>query len=96
MGADEEGTLERLKTLRRELLDPKISEHHRPIVKTTCDGMLVEFCERRRCGALRCSGAARNARAEYWCRSGQRRKGRGIWTGVRPLVINIYYNAHSS
>ena len=61
MGADEEGTLERLKTLRRELLDPKISEHHRPIVKTTCDGMLVEFCERRRCGALRCSGAARNA-----------------------------------
>jgi hypothetical protein len=28
MGADEEGTLERLKALRRELLDPKISEHH--------------------------------------------------------------------
>jgi adenylate cyclase len=27
MGADEEGTLERLKTLRRELLDPKIAEH---------------------------------------------------------------------
>ena len=28
MGADEEGTLERLKALRRELLDPKIVEHH--------------------------------------------------------------------
>jgi adenylate cyclase len=28
MGADEEGTLERLKALRRELLDPKIAEHH--------------------------------------------------------------------
>jgi adenylate cyclase len=28
MGVDEEGTLERLKTLRRELLDPKIAEHH--------------------------------------------------------------------
>jgi hypothetical protein len=28
MGADEGGTLERLKALRRELLDPKIAEHH--------------------------------------------------------------------
>jgi adenylate cyclase len=35
MGADEEGTLERLKALRRELLDPKIAEHHGRIVKTT-------------------------------------------------------------
>jgi TolB-like protein len=43
MGADEEGTLERLKALRRELLDPKITEHHGRIVKTTGDGMLVEF-----------------------------------------------------
>src|SRR5215469_3632537 len=43
MGADEEGTLERLKALRRELLDPKIAEHHGRVVKTTGDGMLVEF-----------------------------------------------------
>ena len=43
MGADEEGTLERLKTHRRELVDPKIREHHGRIVKTTGDGMLVEF-----------------------------------------------------
>jgi TolB-like protein/Tfp pilus assembly protein PilF len=43
MGADEEGTLERLKVLRRDLLDPKIAEHHGRIVKTTGDGMLVEF-----------------------------------------------------
>jgi adenylate cyclase len=43
MGADEEGTLERLKAMRRELLDPKIAEHHGRIVKTTGDGMLVEF-----------------------------------------------------
>src|SRR5258707_3931714 len=35
MGADEEGTLERLKALRRELVDPKIAEHHGRIVKTT-------------------------------------------------------------
>ena len=43
MGADEEGTLERLKALRRELLDPRIAEHYGRIVKTTGDGLLVEF-----------------------------------------------------
>jgi len=43
MGSDEEGTLERLTALRREFLDPKIAEHHGRIVKTTGDGMLVEF-----------------------------------------------------
>jgi adenylate cyclase len=43
MGADEEGTHERLKAHRRELVDPKIAEHHGRIVKTTGDGLLVEF-----------------------------------------------------
>jgi adenylate cyclase len=43
MGADEEGTLERLKALRRDLIDPKIAEHHGRIVKTTGDGLLGEF-----------------------------------------------------
>jgi TolB-like protein/class 3 adenylate cyclase/Flp pilus assembly protein TadD len=43
MGADEEGTLERLKAHRRQLVDPKITEHRGRIVKTTGDGMLVEF-----------------------------------------------------
>src|SRR6266550_5868337 len=43
MEADEEGTLERLKAHRRELFDPKIKEHRGRIVKTTGDGMLVEF-----------------------------------------------------
>jgi class 3 adenylate cyclase/TolB-like protein len=43
MGADEEGTLERLNALRHELLDPKIAEHHGRIVKATGDGVLVEF-----------------------------------------------------
>src|SRR5690349_19255084 len=43
MGADEEGTLERLKAYRRQLIDPKIREHHGRIVKTTGDGMLVDF-----------------------------------------------------
>src|SRR5262245_5584020 len=43
MGADEEGTLRQLKALRKELVDPKITEHRGRIVKTTGDGMLVEF-----------------------------------------------------
>src|SRR5882724_5051126 len=43
MGVDEEGTHERLKAVRRQLVDPKIKEHQGRIVKTTGDGMLVEF-----------------------------------------------------
>jgi adenylate cyclase len=43
MGEDEEGTLARLKALRRELADPKIKEHRGRIVKTTGDGLLIEF-----------------------------------------------------
>ena len=43
MGGDEAGTLRALKTHRRELIDPTISGHHGRIVKTTGDGMLVEF-----------------------------------------------------
>jgi hypothetical protein len=43
MGTDEEGTLERLKSHRRELIDPKITEHRGRIVKTMGDGLLAEF-----------------------------------------------------
>ncbi len=43
MGADEEGTLRQLKAHRKELVDPKITEHRGRIVKTTGDGILVEF-----------------------------------------------------
>jgi adenylate cyclase len=43
IGANEGGTLGRLKALRRELLDPKIAEHRGRLVKTTGDGLLVEF-----------------------------------------------------
>lgn len=43
MGLDEEGTLARLKSCRQALIDPKIGEHRGRIVKTTGDGMLVEF-----------------------------------------------------
>lgn len=43
MGADEEDTLARLKAARRTLVDPAIAFHRGRIVKTTDDGMLVEF-----------------------------------------------------
>jgi adenylate cyclase len=43
MGEDEEGTLERLKAHRRELIDPAIAAHHGHMVKLTGDGALVEF-----------------------------------------------------
>ena len=43
MGADEEGTLAQLKAHRKELIDPKIAEYRGRIVKTTGDGLLIEF-----------------------------------------------------
>src|SRR6478735_7526442 len=43
MGTDEIGTITSLKSHRRELVDPSIAEHRGRIVKTTGDGMLLEF-----------------------------------------------------
>src|SRR6516164_2368319 len=43
IGADEAGTLARLKAIRAELIDPSIAAHHGRLVKTTGDGLLVEF-----------------------------------------------------
>src|SRR5437588_8320350 len=62
MGADEEGTHERLKALRHELVDPKIAEHHGRIVKTSGDGILVEFPSV--VDAVRCAVAVQQAMAE--------------------------------
>jgi adenylate cyclase len=59
MGADEEGTHERLKAHRRELVDPKIGEHSGRIVKTTGDGMLVEFASV--VDAVRCAAELQRA-----------------------------------
>jgi adenylate cyclase len=47
MEADEEGTRGRLKALRREVLDPKIAEHHGRLLKTTGHSLLVAFRPRR-------------------------------------------------
>jgi class 3 adenylate cyclase len=64
MGEDEEGTLAALRAVRRELGDPKIAEHRGRIVKTTGDGLLVEFASVvdavRLCGR----GAAGDARPQ--------------------------------
>ena len=68
MGADEEGTHERLKALRCELVDPKIAEHHGRIVKTTGDGLLVEFASV--VDAVRCAVAVQQAMPERNARCG--------------------------
>ncbi len=43
MGADESGTLAQLKTHRKELIDPKVEAFGGRVVKTTGDGLLIEF-----------------------------------------------------
>src|SRR6201993_3122124 len=60
--ADEEGTLRRLKTLRSEVIDPKIAANRGRIVKTTGDGLLVEFASV--VDALRCASEVQSALAE--------------------------------
>jgi TolB-like protein/Flp pilus assembly protein TadD len=62
MEANEEGTLEQLKTHRRELVDPKIAEFRGRIVKTTGDGLLVEFASV--VDAVRCAIEVQRGMAE--------------------------------
>jgi adenylate cyclase len=62
MGADEEATLARLKAVRRELADPKVKEHRGRIVKTTGDGLLLEFASV--VDAVRCAVEVQREMAE--------------------------------
>jgi len=62
MGADEEGTLAALKAIRRELGDPKVKEHRGRIVKTTGDGLLIEFASV--VDAVRCAVEVQRGMAE--------------------------------
>ncbi|HKX10917.1 MAG TPA: adenylate/guanylate cyclase domain-containing protein [Stellaceae bacterium] len=62
IGADEEGTLKRLKAYRKELIDPKIAEHQGRVVKVTGDGLLIEFPSA--VAALRCAVEVQHAMAE--------------------------------
>jgi adenylate cyclase len=61
-GAHEEGTVERLKALRRELLDPRIEEHHGRVVKTNGDGLVMEFASV--VDAVRCAVKVQQAMPE--------------------------------
>jgi len=62
MREDEEGTLAALKAIRRELADPKVKEHHGRIVKTTGDGLLLEFASV--VDAVRCAVEVQREMAE--------------------------------
>jgi TolB-like protein/class 3 adenylate cyclase len=62
MGAGEERTLAQLKAVRKILIDPKIAEHRGRIVKTTGDGLLVEFGSA--VDGLRCAIAVQRGMAE--------------------------------
>src|SRR5262245_47630934 len=62
MGIDEDCTLAALKAHRREIVNPKITEHHGRIVKTTGDGMLVEFASA--VDAVRCALEVQQRMAE--------------------------------
>src|SRR5690242_20113063 len=53
IGLDDQGTLERLRTLRRDLIDPAIEEHGGRIVQTGGDSLLVVFDSVN--GAVRCA-----------------------------------------
>src|SRR3954471_19503540 len=53
IGADEEGTLARIRSIRAEVIDPAIAAHRGRLVKTTGDGLLVEFSSV--IDALRCA-----------------------------------------
>jgi TolB-like protein/class 3 adenylate cyclase len=61
-GADEEGTLARLRALRSDLIDPAIAAHHGRIVNRTGDGSLIEF--RSVVGAVRCAVQVQNGMVE--------------------------------
>jgi|SRR6516162_2815724 adenylate cyclase len=62
IAADEQGALTRLKAIRSELIDPQIAAHHGRIVKTTGDGLLVEFGST--VDALRCASEVQAQMAE--------------------------------
>src|SRR5215468_2301556 len=62
VGADEEGTLSRLKAVRADLFDPKIAEHRGRLVHTSGDGLLVEFSSV--VDALRCATEVQAAMSE--------------------------------
>ena len=82
MGADEVGTLAALKAHRREIVDPAIAAHNGRIVKTTGDGMLVEFASA--VDAVTCAMAVQEKMAE---RTADETRPVSAWKPAEPLII---------
>jgi adenylate cyclase len=85
MGADEVGTLEALKAHRREVVDPAIAEHKGRIVKTTGDGLLVEFASA--VDAVTCAMAVQGRMAERNGQSAQKISFR-IGINIGDIIID--------
>src|SRR5829696_9304816 len=79
MGQDEEGTLARITSLRREVIEPKVKEHHGRVFKTTGDGVLVEFSSPVE--AVRCAISVQEALASQ-----------SFQEGFQPLQLRIAIN----
>jgi TolB-like protein/class 3 adenylate cyclase/Tfp pilus assembly protein PilF len=62
MERDEEGTYSRIGSLRREVIEPRLSEHHGRLIKTTGDGFLAEFASP--IAALRCALAIQSSQLD--------------------------------
>jgi hypothetical protein len=89
MGVDDSGTLAALKAHRRGLIDPKIAEHDGRIVKTTGDGLLLEFSSV--VDAVRCAVDVQRGMAE-------RNKGIGYRLGchLRLLLLRQVAKRHDA
>jgi adenylate cyclase len=86
MGEDEEGTLAALRAVRREPADPKIAEHRGRIVKTTGDGLLVEFASI--VDAVRC---AVELQREMIARNAAARTERRVPCCSCPICIRAFF-----
>src|ERR1041384_5770990 len=84
IGIDEQGTLNRLRSIRTEVVDPKISKHHGRLVKTTGDGLLVEFGSV--VDALRCAVEVQQSMTERNTGAGERIEFR-IGINVGDIVV---------
>ncbi len=86
IGTDEAGTLQAFKEIQAELIDPKIAAHNGRLVKTTGDGLLVEFS--RVVDALRCASDVQARMAERNAKiAADRRIDFRIGRNVRAVLV---------
>ena len=86
MGTDEVGTLAVLKGLRREIVDPTIAANNGRIVKTTGDGMLVEFASA--VAAVTCAVAVQEKMAERTAEKTEPRIRFRVGINVGDIIID--------